>query len=316
MAQVSSFPTPNPSPVDALIPRMNENNEDNENALTVVEQTLGGELYRIDSSKVAEKIKSPLWKRAFKTSAMILASPVLFPTAFLYTLSMYVGPTWYRHKITKLLITSVMKEVAELFGDDRKELLKSIRPDDLILDLGAGSGYYLQLLTNAGARSKDMRVVALEPVSNFHDNYRRLAEDAGLQREQVEVYASDIESFVQDHPLRRATFDWVILGNVMCEVDDQHSTLRCINALLKPGGHVYFSEHIGSPRGTWQRKFQDWFNPIWNTAGAGCNCNRDSLENLRSMPDWQVISWNCKGFNVAMGAFVLGLAIKNDVNRS
>lgn len=130
---------------------------------------------------------------------------------------------------------------------------------------------------------------------------------------QIECHACDIETYVREHPQQRATFDWVILGNVLCEIDDQISALQCINHVLKPGGHVYFSEHIGAPKGTWTRRLQDFINPIWRTAGGGCNCNHDSLENIQKTPGWQVIFWNYNGFKVGLAPFVLGLAMKKNV---
>ena len=156
----------------------------------------------------------------------------------------------------------------------------------------------------------------MQPVKNFHNGYRKLANEAGLEETNIEIHACDMETYVREHPDQTARFDWVICGNVLCEVDDQGSTLRSVNHLLKPGGYVFFSEHIGAPMGTWARFFQNCFNPWWRTAGAGCNCNRDTLVNLRNMntmaPDgWQVISWHYSNLKVAMGPFVLGLALKN-----
>jgi len=153
-------------------------------------------------------------------------------------------------------------------------------------------------------------VVALEPVDNFHAGYRKLAEEAGLEDSNVEMYACDIETYVRELPTKKGQFDWIILGNVLCEVDNQISTLASIKHLLKPGGHVYFSEHIAAPKGTWARFVQDLINPWWRTAGGGCNCNRDSLLNLRNTPGFQIISWQYPRPQVLFGTFVLGLIQK------
>lgn len=48
---------------------------------TVMEQSLGGTIYRIDPSKI--DTRNPLWKKAIKVSIVIVASPVIVPTAIL-----------------------------------------------------------------------------------------------------------------------------------------------------------------------------------------------------------------------------------------
>ena len=268
------------------------------------QQTLGKTTYNIDPSKLTVDA-TPVWKTVLQRSAVLVALPVAIPAVVVYTLSMWLGPHWWRNKVISTMVGGVMKTVGAKFDRDRAELLQNIQPDDLILDLGAGPGYYLKYLL------PKCRVVALEPCENFHETYRKMADEAGLKVSNVEIHACDIETYRRKHLDRASSFDWVICGNVLCEVDDQLSTLETVNYLLKPGGHVYFSEHIGAPQGSWTRFFQDCFNPWWRTAGAGCNCNRDSLANIRSqMPSWQVISWQYNQFKVAMGPFVLGLARK------
>ncbi|CAB9510870.1 Methyltransferase-like protein 7B [Seminavis robusta] len=280
-----------------------------------VEQTLGGKTYSIDTSQLIirrnEKFKKPLWKSILKSGAMILAIPVIIPTAALYVASMYFGPSWYRNKVIEATVSNVMKSVGELFDVERKELLEeNIGPNDAILDLGAGSGNYLKFL------SKGRRLVGIEPVANFHQGYKKAAIEAGLNESQVEMHACDIETYVQNYPQEKSSFDLVVLGNVLCEVSDQMTTLSCVHQLLKPGGHVYFSEHLGMPKGTFARRVQDFVNPLWRTAGGGCNCNRDSLLNIRRTPGWQVISWQYYGFKVGLGPWVLGLAMKDHAETS
>lgn len=289
-------------------PLLDPDSSNNKNATTLAiekkQQTLDNTTYIIDPSKTAVDT-SPLWKTAIKTSAKILAAPLAIPVFVGYTLSMWMGPHWWRNKVLATLVGGAMKSVGTKFDKDRTELLQNVKPGDLILDLGAGPGYYLKYLSGC-------RVVALEPCENFHPTYRKLANEAGLEASDVDIHACAIETYLRDHPDRVASFDWVICGNVLCEVDNQGSTLEAVNHLLKPGGHVFFSEHVGAPPGTWARIFQDCINPWWRTAGAGCNCNRDSLANLRKQTlGWEVISWQYSHFKVAMGPFVLGLALKN-----
>ena len=93
-------------------------------------------------------------------------------------------------------------------------------------------------------------------------------------------------------------------------MDCVKETLQQVDSLLKPGGHVYFMEHIASKKGTWKRMLQDLVNPFWVFVRAGCNCNRDSLELMKEHTDWDIISWNYRHMTVVLGTFVLGLAMK------
>ena len=44
-----------------------------------------------------------------------------------------------------------------------------------------------------------------------------------------------------------ASVDWIILGNVLCELPEPEQQLRLLDSLLKPGGRVIFSEHVRDP---------------------------------------------------------------------
>lgn len=285
----------------------------NDNAIvehSAIEQTLDGQTYRLDTSQLQIKLneRNPTWKKALQTSVMVVATPILLPVVALYTFSMYVGPQWWRNKVTAAMVSTFMKQVEQVFEDERKELLKGITATDTVMDLGAGSGCYLDHLSQCG------HLVAIEPCANFHNDYKKRALQAGLAESQLELHACDLETYLKDHPEKKGTFDWIVLGNVLCEVDDQQPTLQCIDQLLKPHkGRVYFSEHCGMPQGTWARWIQDRVNPLWRTAGAGCNCNRDSLANIKNT-GWQVVSWNYSALKVMLGPFVLGLAMKKGDN--
>ena len=107
-------------------------------------------------------------------------------------------------------------------------------------------------------------------------------------------------------------FDWVILGNVLCEVPDQEGVLGHVSRLLRPGGSVYFSEHIAHPPGTFLRWVQERLNPWWCCVSDGCNMNRPTLDRMldqfASRDGWVVQYWQV---DVGMLVpFVLGVATK------
>ena len=107
-------------------------------------------------------------------------------------------------------------------------------------------------------------------------------------------------------------FDWIVLGNVLCEVPDQEGVLAHVDRLVRPGGRVYFSEHIAHPAGTFWRSVQDWVNPWWCCVSDGCNVNRPTLDRLLAQftPEdgWEVQYWQMDVG--ALVPFVMGVATK------
>ena len=238
--------------------------------------------------------------------ALVVFSPAITAFSVSFYALMAFGPRAIRNKILSKMIPTFMSKVATKFEDDRRILLSDIAEGDRVLDLGSGGGAYMCHF------SKASEVVAIEPVSEMHDKIRESAKKAGICENNLTITTEDIETYLSRNSHVQGTFDWVVLGNVLCEVSDQRSTLEAVKDALKVGGTAYFSEHIANPRGTISRYFQDLINPAWNVVSGGCNCNRDSLDNIHSMREFEVIFWRYHGLTVCFGPFVLGLARKID----
>ena len=263
-------------------------------------QSLGGYSYAIPEAAGLEKT---LLRRMIPLLALVLF-PISIAFILLFTLFMIFGPKRWRHAVLAHFIPSHMKRVQQLTNNQRKLLLQHV--SGRVLDVGSGGGPYLSLL-----RGKATHVVALEPVRAMHPLIRKEAHKAGFKDYQITISEDTVEKYAAANPACLASFDWVILGNVLCEVEDQQSTLDCIHGLLKHGGHVYFSEHVGAPIHTWDRKIQEIINPWWRRVSGGCNCNRSSLHSIEGMEDWDVISWEMNNITLPFGgSFVMGLARK------
>jgi 2-polyprenyl-3-methyl-5-hydroxy-6-metoxy-1,4-benzoquinol methylase len=222
---------------------------------------------------------------------------------------MYMGPLSLKHGILSTMIPFIMKRQAERFGPERDILLGGIMENDEVLDIGCGGGAYLRHYTKAS------NIVALEPVVDMHDGIRQVAKQVGIPNKNLTILPLTLEEYVnsmQQSGMQKQQFDWIIVGNVLCEVSNPMVTLQSIKILTKPGGHVYFSEHEGATSGTWARLIQDIINPFWVTISGGCNCNRDILQMVRSslVDDWELAIWEYPHIQVAMGPSFLGLARK------
>lgn len=273
----------------------------NENMLR--QQTLGGRTYEIDPTGVGGDDKnkiSGVLRQIVLGTGILLLSPALAAS----TIVMWLSPNVFRHKILRWHIPFICSKLDSMFHKERKVLLDGCQGSN-VLDVGSGGGAYMRYF------SKAKSVTALEPVEALHETIRRNAERYNVPT--LTIFAVDVETYLRDH-FSGEMFDWIVLGNVLCEVDDVRSTLDAVDKLLKPGtGTVYFSEHVACERGTWTRTLQDAFNPPWKTLSGGCNMNRETLRLIKSgTRNWEVISWNFPNVKIGLGPFLMGLAKKKD----
>jgi SAM-dependent methyltransferase len=154
------------------------------------------------------------------------------------------------------------------FTEWRAELLRSIDGD--VLEIGAGTGANLPYY---GAEVK--RLVLGEPDGHMR---RKLA--ARVRREgpvNAEVRALDA-AYLRLPP---ATFDAVVSTFVLCSVRDQRETLLQIRRVLRPGGRLFFLEHVaaeaGSARLAWQRRIE----PAWTRLSGHCHLTRHTDDAIR-----------------------------------
>jgi len=279
---------------------------------SAVSQTLAGETYTIDPSRVEDK--KSVWPvtKALKTAVTIALAPVAVVTGAVATTVMFLSPVAIQERIASFFIAFTCSKLDELFGPERRELLRNCSNNaGRVLDIGTGGGAYLRYFKDA------TEIVALEPMVPLHDKIRKEADAQGIPSDRLTLLAMGAEEYYlklqQSEEGEKALFDWIILGNVLCEIptSNRASVLRAVDTLLHPEtGHIYFSEHVGCPQGTWRRCLQDWINPFWRTLSHGCNCNHDSVLDIQSVPHWDVVAWTYHKVRVGLGPFVMGLARK------
>ena len=107
--------------------------------------------------------------------------------------------------------------------------------------------------------------VSLEPNRELEPALRRVVGSMQPCEFPFRLHAAGLEA------VKGEQFDRIILGNVLCEVDDPVSFLRTVDSLLKPGGRVYFSEHVLEDSG-WRRTLQHLVAPWWALVSDGCHC--------------------------------------------
>lgn len=179
-------------------------------------------------------------------------------------------------------------------ADKQMKNIKAVLTQTLsgrVLDVGAASGIWLPYYNNG----KVTAVTLLEPNPYMAEDLKELVKEK--RSFQLEAVCGVLSSLGKEYD---GAFDSVVLGNVLCEVPNQEEALREVDRVLKPGGRVYFMEHVlhdrqGSSRERLQATLQNAINWWWVVVSGGCNCNRDCIPVFQSM-GWdlvhQAIEWN------------------------
>jgi SAM-dependent methyltransferase len=270
-----------------------------------ITKTLGKDSYTINPSLVVTgdpnaslftRLHAKI-KKAILSTLSVAQMGLLTPVAFLM-------PHEVHANIVATVLPQMMDKIGDVFRRERSTLLRDIRGK--VLDVGAGGGAYFQFYVDAD------QVVAIEPLEELHPVLHKKTEELGLEGK-LSLTTKFVEVYLKEHPTEAGTFDWIVLGNVLCEVPDIRSALETCDKLLKRGsGKIYFCEHVAQPKGSFMRTVQMMLNPWWVRVSMGCNCNRDTLQLIQDMPGWETISWN---YNIVAGQpwngpFVVGLARK------
>ena len=255
-----------------------------------------------DGEDFAVQEFSDLWSSVL-LSVLGILSPLLMPVA---VLAEVVGKP-FTSRLSALFLPRVMDFIDSRLREVRSQCLKSIRGK--VIDVGCAHGAYLRYYSTSAERLRT--IIMLEP--NVHHN-RRLQQNIQRCRAQnprmkdVEIVIEN--RFLEDLPSSEdATFDWVVLGNVLCEIPNPAAALDEIDRLLRRGGRVFFCEHIAHEPGSWMRLLQEVLNPWWSRISDGCNLNRCTLHTLRSK-GWRMQHWSF--MRRSLVPMVVGIAVKDN----
>lgn len=142
----------------------------------------------------------------------------------------------------------------------RCALLKDVQGD--VLELGPGPATNMECLAEHTAIKS---YVGIEPNVFMHAIFRNKTAHLSLP------FSVELKTLEGEHSgLPDASFDTVVFTHVLCSVHNATQVLAEVDRVLKPGGKVFFLEHIASPKGTWMRRFQKAIEPVWSIALDGC----------------------------------------------
>ncbi|GAA5041333.1 SAM-dependent methyltransferase [Thermocatellispora tengchongensis] len=149
--------------------------------------------------------------------------------------------------------------------EHRRELLAEA--SGRVLEIGAGHGANFRHYPPTVHE-----VIAIEPEPRL----RALAEDAATH---APIPVRVREGLAEHLPLPDDSVDAVVASQVLCSVRDVPRSLAEAARVLRPGGHLYFYEHIRSSRPAFAR-MQRALDLIWPLQGAGCHLARDTEQSI------------------------------------
>ena len=165
--------------------------------------------------------------------------------------------------MAKFYDASMRKMEESCLREWRSELLQLIEGD--VLEIGSGTGgnlrHYPESISSLVLTEPDPHMLKLLR-KNLRENY------SGRYR--AEGFSADAIN-LPDH-----SFDSIVSTLVLCSVDSPDATLQEIMRLLKPGGKLYFIEHVLAKDTPGLIKWQKLLQPLWGCMCGNCHLTRDT----------------------------------------
>ncbi|GAA3500886.1 class I SAM-dependent methyltransferase [Streptomyces prasinosporus] len=157
---------------------------------------------------------------------------------------------------------------AETHGglDHRKELLADT--EGRVIEVGAGNGANFRHYP-----ATVEKVIAVEPEPRLRELATRAAAESSAPVEVREGRAEEL-------PVPDSSVDGVVASLVLCSIADVPAALAEAARVLRPGGRLYFYEHVRSADPRFAKK-QRRINMVWPLLTGGCNLDRDSEQAIR-----------------------------------
>ena len=137
-----------------------------------------------------------------------------------------------------------------------------------VIEVGAGAGanfaHYPPAVTE---------VLAVEPEPHLRELAKQAAECAPVP---VNVVAG----IAEDLPAGDGEFDAAVVTLVLCSVADQPRALGELHRVLRPGGRLFFWEHVRAERPPMTAVQDVLDRTVWPHLGGGCHLGRDTAAGI------------------------------------
>lgn len=173
----------------------------------------------------------------------------------------------------------------------RQDLVEKV--SGYVLEIGAGTGVNFSYYDSRKINSLTIMDLKLS-------NYVR-SHDLGIV-----APVNFIEGNVEKLPFEDNYFDSVVATLIFCSVENVDMGLKEVHRVLKPGGKMYFIEHV-LPEKEVHKKVVNSLNSTWKMIGK-CNLNRETLKSIKNV-NFNISEYERVGEKLLV--FIAGVAIKN-----
>ena len=133
-----------------------------------------------------------------------------------------------------------------------------------VVEIGAGTGANFAHYPPAV-----VDVLAVEPE-------RHLREIAVRAAERAAVPVAVVDGLAERLPAGDGAFDAAVVSLVLCSVGDQAAALAEVRRVLRPGGRMYFWEHVRDEGSGLARVQNALDRTVWPVIAGGCHTGRDT----------------------------------------
>ncbi|KAJ4254531.1 hypothetical protein NW762_010130 [Fusarium torreyae] len=166
--------------------------------------------------------------------------------------------------------------------------------EGVILEVGAGSGMWTQILaniiksSNTASRKATTKIYGVEPNPISAAALKRRVDDVGLAGT-YEVVPVGIEDLQKETSLGPSSVDCIITVQCLCSIPEPEKNVALLYEYLKYGGRWYVYEHIKAEDGLVIPIFQRFTNYFWECIMGSCHLCRSSLRTIANAGEWEHI---------------------------
>jgi SAM-dependent methyltransferase len=199
----------------------------------------------------------------------------------------WVNPIRWRNLIIEVGLPKLLKLGDADSGPLKREALYP-HVKGKVLELGAGTGLTLAYYNHAAID----QLILVEPFLKLHQELKQNIANKGKEFEKktkiVPFGIEQTQKLQSVKDIKEASFDTIVLVQVLCSIPNRKENLPYLQSLLKPGGQLILFEHVAADDPV-TNLFQRLYNPLWTTLSAGCNINRHSADMVRNLGGWKEV---------------------------
>ncbi|XP_062322005.1 N6-adenosine-methyltransferase TMT1A-like [Osmerus eperlanus] len=216
------------------------------------------------------------WKmRYFMNFCKIICWIICLPLLFMEIVGIY----GIYKRLFPLLAYNITFSYNDKMHENKRDLFKNLNTfantkDGTLrlLEIGCGSG------ANFKFYPYGCTVICTDPNLHFK-KYLQMSMDTNMHLTYEQFVVSSGEDL---RSMKDESVDVVVCTLVLCSVINVPRVLEEAKRILKPGGALYFLEHVVSDPTTWTYFLQHVLQPLWYYLGDGCVVTRATWKDLEA----------------------------------